>query len=258
MLDDLSRAGLLASLEAAGLSSLGAGAPLTPLTHLAVHWIRKERRWLVITTTSDNVIAYFSEVEINCCLGSEQWYFNFSILGWPCAVHSMTVSLGSKSSGQTWWHLPLSWYRPGRHRVHVSLFTHTSHSAGHSVKTEALALSTVTEDAYNSSKLVLSISLCMFIIALQDEDKVISVLLVPYKKTCTHCEHTPSVCRCGPAPRGSSPGTCPGGGRILPGIVCRSSCWSRSRTPTCTLTEKHRPTASVYLNHTSYRVCPAC
>lgn len=63
----------------------------------------------------------------------------------------------------------------------------------------------------------------------------------------THWEYTLSVYRCGPAPRGSSPGTCPGEGRNLLGSVCRSSCWSRSRTPTCTLTEKHRPTASVYL-----------
>lgn len=56
----------------------------------------------------------------------------------PWGVHSMSLSLGSKSSGQTWWHLPLSRYRPWRHRVHVSLFTQDSQSAGHSAKTTAL------------------------------------------------------------------------------------------------------------------------
>lgn len=50
----------------------------------------------------------------------------------------MSLSLGSKSSGQTWWHLPLSRYRPWRHRVHVSLFTQDSQSAGHSAKTTAV------------------------------------------------------------------------------------------------------------------------
>lgn len=51
----------------------------------------------------------------------------------------------------------------------------------------------------------------------------------------SYWERIPSVLRCGLAPPGRSPGICPGEGRILLGIVCRSSWRSRSHTLTCTL-----------------------
>lgn len=59
----------------------------------------------------------------------------------------------------------------------------------------------------------------------------------------SYWERIPVGPRCGQAPPGRSPGICPGEGRILLGIVCRSSWRSRSHTLTCTLgkeTQTHR------------------
>lgn len=65
----------------------------------------------------------------------------------------------------------------------------------------------------------------------------------PKKHWDSYWERIPFVLRCGQAPPGRSPGICPGEGKILLGIVCRSSWQSRSHTLTCTLdkeTQTHR------------------
>ena len=141
VLEDLPCAVLLAPLEATGSAGLRAGAPLAPLTHFAVHCPGESREREVRGGKFEIRLRFFATCRYknlpqapNNRIGT----FNGSIFltdlvactPWPC--HWARSPL-DRHGGTSHW----SWYRPGRHCVHVSLFTHDSHSAGHSAKTKA-------------------------------------------------------------------------------------------------------------------------
>lgn len=279
VLEDLPYASLLATLEATGSSGPRTGAPLAPLTHFAVHCRggngRRQVRvgnvflnhflWL-------NAVALLSTSSFAICShikGKKTWHWLR-----PSGQASLAVSFFFWRTHWTdlvactpwvchWARSPLDthggtyhWADTGLagtvYMSHCSRMTHTLQGTLQRQKRSHVFVSILVKfntKAWFRGTVTLSTS----------ENCLVSWTWLHVGMSLrTHWEHTPSVCRWGPGPRGSSPGTCPGEGRSLLGSACRSFCWSRSRTPTCTLREKHRPNTGVYLNCTSYRVCHAC